>query len=155
MTEKEFEKAKKKLANKFYLGQFILMATFIIPFIYFFVILILNWYNNNSNIPGLIFCILLFISAIFFIAVTISGTIKLNKNKIKKVSGKVIEFKKWGDGEGGGGNTPIVKTECGKTKKISGVDRDEDNISIGQKYTFLQVLGYAVAVKSEKEENSD
>jgi len=86
-------------------------------------------------------------------AILIIGTLKFNKNNIKTIKGKVIEFKEWGD-DSGSGNKPIVKTETGKTIKISGADRDEDGIEIGQSYTFLQLFGVAVPVKNEKENSS-
>jgi len=150
MSANEYSEAKKRLANKFYFGHVIIFLIALLLFLGFVLPAIPEWREGDFNVYHFLFCITLFLVSCFLLAIIIIGASKLKNDNIKVIKGTVIDFKEWGH-DGGIINTPIVKTENGKIIKISGADRDEDGIELGQKYTFLQMFGVAVPVISQKE----
>jgi len=155
-AEKDFLAAKSEIAFNFYILYAILSAVALFSFVTTLVMMLVMWEGANIEwkIGVLTITVVPFILIIIFAIIMIIGSTRLRANKLKLVSGEIIEFKYWESWQSAAeGWTPIIKLENGKQKRPGGADRDHDELEVGQIVVFLIMMGFSrIVLKSDKEE---
>ena len=152
VSETALEEAKRIL--KFRVCSFYI--TFSIISVGFFVFSLIFAFRQESSATA----ILLIVASIAFLLValvlaivTVVGAKGISQNKYKIITGTVVAFEKKG-GAGHRWDCPVIKTRDGKKITIL-INSKEENITLGQEYTFLRYKGFSAKIGFDTTDTSD